>query len=149
MSESFYENKLQTKSNFLDGKHHGLYEFFVIETGLHLSKEYFKNGEEHGTHEFFHDSGKIKTRTYFKEGKKEGTEEHYDENGLLEMKSEYKNDLQHGISEIFYSSFHDLSPTDVGYGKLYSKGQYKEDRKIGIWEWYDKEGKVVRRDGEG
>ena len=58
---------------------------------------------------------------------------------------EYEDDKEHGLSEIFYSDFHGLSPGDRGYGKLYSKCLYKEGDRL--WrEEFDLDGNMTRRD---
>lgn len=79
-------------------------------------------------------NGKLKTEGHFDEnGERQGTWYSYYESGIKWSQSEYKAGLKEGATAVYYPN-----------GNIRYKGQYKNDQKIGHWEFFDENGQPTQ-----
>jgi len=158
--EQFNENgHLEYKGNYRDGKQHGLSEWFDKNSQLRYRGNY-KKGEQEGLHETFRDDGQYERMiingnyNYEDHGysvfvTSEGEYyldlyEVFDKDGELLVRKDFKNREEYR-KENYFESYHD------GH-VLRSKGYYKNEKKDGIWKYYDNGGSLtlaeVYKEGE-
>lgn len=61
-------------------------------------------------------------------GKKHGVWTYYFPDGRKQSVTEYKNGLKDGYSVVYHAN-----------GSIYYSGEYREDKMVGIWDFYDTE----------
>ena len=165
--EQFNENgQLEYKGNYKNGEQHGLSEWFDKNGQLEYRGNY-KNGEQEGLHETFRDDGQYERRiingnySYEDHGYSvfvtSGGEyyldlyEVFDKDGELLVRKDFKNREEYR-KENYFEGYHD------GH-VLMMKGYYKNEKKDGIWKYYDnggsltltevyKEGELIEKEGE-
>lgn len=89
--EKYSNGQLSVKSNYHNGKQHGLYEDWY-KNGQQSEKSYFKDGKLNGLSDIWYSNGQLATRTYFKDGKKHGVNEMWDFYGKQIIKEYYIDD---------------------------------------------------------
>ena len=165
--EIHYENgQIEERGKYKNGEQDGLWEWFDKNGQLEYRGNY-KNGEQEGLHETFRDDGQYERRTingnysyedhgYYVFETSEGEYyldlyEVFDKDGELLVRKDFKNGEEYR-KENYFESYHD------GH-VLMSKGYYKNEKKDGIWEYYDnggsltltevyKEGELIEKEGE-
>lgn len=86
--EKYSNGQLSVKSNYHNGKQHGLYEDWY-KNGQQSEKSYFEDGKLNGLSNIWYSNGQLATRTYFKDGKKHGVNEMWDFYGKQIIKEYY------------------------------------------------------------
>lgn len=116
---------------------------------------FVKNGKREGTWEIYFKSGELRSKTNFKNGIREGVFEEYYKNGSLKNKKSFINGKINGIYNNYYKNGQLWFWTEYKDGKrngdyekfkndtLIVKGNYKDDKKEGLWSYTDKLGKVT------
>lgn len=122
------EGKMSGK-NFI-----GKWVFYHKNSPSVMIEEYYNNdGLLDGVRKVFFVNGKKAEEVAYKDGKQNGFSKIYSESGQLLQNSSYTNDKLNG-STIYY---------DVN-GSVNAKGKFKDNVKIGIWEYY-KDAELVRK----
>jgi antitoxin component YwqK of YwqJK toxin-antitoxin module len=143
------KGKISRLERYKDGKYHGVCERYY---NGHLEyKKYYKNGKKHGIHESYFTSGRLDKIIRYKEGKYHGISEYYHYGtDKLSCKDWYKNGLE-------IKSEHYYENGQLEYRRNYIKGKepiirkvyngdtYEEGVPHGIWETYDKNGKLTSK----
>ena len=142
--EDYYENgQLKEKGNLKDGKENGLWEFFY-ENGQLERRGNNKDGEMDGLWEFYQENGQLEFRSNYKDGKWDGFIEFFNEDGLFWFKNCYKNGEEINMSYCYKRFYENL--------QFRSKGNVKNDKKEGLWEYFDEDGNLTGteeyKDGE-
>ncbi len=119
---------LRAKSNFVNDKRHGPWEFYYFE-GETEQNGIFVNGRIHGKWVWYFETGRVKREEYFKNGKEDGTIIEYDEYGKTILTGSYTDGLKQG--EWF-----------IDYGLQTEKGNYVNDEKQGVWQYFYQNGKL-------
>ena len=92
-----------------------------------------------GKYEEFHPNGQIKISGINDDnGKRTGLWQSFYENGIKWSESYYVNGKRDGHSITFFPN-----------GKVRYIGEYKNDKQIGEWEFYDEEGKLTSQENYG
>jgi antitoxin component YwqK of YwqJK toxin-antitoxin module len=154
------------------GQEEGIWEWFYDNGNIHLRIPY-KGGKQDGIVELFYENGNTKWRIQYKDGKIDGIEEEFDEQGNITETYLWKN------GQLIEETKPELTPHIMYHnngnvwikGQKNSKGQqegiwecfyadgnieiripYKEDKRDGIMEWFDKQGNIIKtrvwKDGE-
>ena len=133
--EDYYENgQLKEKGNLRDGKENGLWEFFY-ENGQLERRGNNKDGEMDGLWEFYQENGQLEFRSNYKDGKWDGFIEFFNEDGLFWFKNCYKNGEEINMSYCYERFYENL--------QFRSKGNVKNDKKEGLWEYFDEDGNLT------
>jgi len=140
--------KLSSKGKYLAGKALGPWEDYF--SNGKMERSYFFNAQEQMADSVctFYTNGKVESKTLFnKEGVKEGNARFYSCKGKLLSEFNYKKDLLKSYS--YYSPQGTLlsagNKTMLNYddyGHLSSKGEFKNGKRIGRWEFYYPNGEI-------
>ena len=146
------------------GQEEGIWELFYGNGNIRIRTPY-KEDKKDGIEEVFYENGNIQRRIPFKGGKIDGIEEEFDEQGNIIRTRHWKNGQlieetkpeltphimyhnngnvwikgqknskgqQEGIWECFYAD-----------GNIEIRTPYKEDKRDGIMEWFDKQGNIIK-----
>lgn len=90
-----------------------------------MTLERYVNGKLDGERQVFFPNKQLAQRQFFTEGLEEGLDEHFAENGIRLKLFHFKKGRLEGESKIW--------DTD---GTLLVEGQYKDNKKHGIWKYY-------------
>lgn len=110
----------------MDGKHYiGKWEYFHNATSALMSFEHYNNqGELHGEKQVFYRNKQLAEVIHYKDGKRDGVSTWYSEEGEKLKEFTYVNDELHGLANFYDST------------GLIVEGQYKRDKKDGLWKYY-------------
>ncbi len=97
-----------------------------------MTLENYSKGQLTGMRSVFYPSGKIAEEVMYAQGKKNGLCKIYSENDVVLEETLYKNDQYNGLA-----IFRNVK------GEVVSKGKFLNNKKVGIWEFFEK-GKKVR-----
>jgi antitoxin component YwqK of YwqJK toxin-antitoxin module len=111
----------------MDGRNYiGKWLYYHKDSNKIMIEEYFnKEGLLEGTRTVYFTNGKVAEVAEYKSGKLNGLSKTYGESGKLLQESTYANDKLNGPS-IYYNL----------YGQTKAKGEFKNNLKTGIWEYY-------------
>ena len=112
----------------------GIWNYFHNGSKQLMKVENYKNGKLDGIQKTFFDDGKIAEEITYKNGKREGIYKVYLQNGTVIEEAFFKNNQYHGPA-----IFRDAN------GKIVSKGNFVEDVRKGIWEFYEN-GVLVKKE---
>lgn len=112
----------------MDGKTYiGTWEYYQKMNDNLLIKESFNNnGDLIGERFVYYKNGNVAEKQTYVEGKLNGESFWYSEHNVLLKSYVYENDEIHGPVKIFN-----------GKGELLIEGQYKRDKKNGVWKYYE------------
>ncbi len=110
----------------------GLWKYYGVD-GILLKTINYQNGTHQGRTTTYWRNGKIAEEIDFVNDQMEGLWAQYFENGGTKMKCKMVSDKRNGLFYVNHPN-----------GKLYMKGYYKDNLKIGPWEFYDDKGTVTR-----
>ena len=113
-----------------------------------MSKENYKNGKQHGLWECYHENGQLRSKGNYKDGERDGLMEEYAENGQLvefivnpytKSKTLKLEDLIRRKDNLFYVKYARVPFTGVvedfhDNGELWTKGNFRNGKKHGLWE---------------
>lgn len=124
----FYTKKgaIESKGLMVDKNREGKWLYFHLDGKTVMSEENYHNGKLHGSYKTFYNSGKPTEITAYKDGKLDGNYKKYSIKGHLYQDFNYKNGKLNG-SAVYYNR---------KSGQLTTKGQFKEDIRVGTWENY-------------
>jgi len=88
-------------------------------------ENYSDHGQLHGVKTVFYSNQQISEEVNYQNGKKEGKETHYAPTGVAVKVYNYVEDQLHGEAKHYDER-----------GKLTIEGQYKKNKKTGIWKYY-------------
>lgn len=97
-----------------------------------MATEHYSKGKLEGLRTVFYPDGKIAEEISYKNNLKDGTYKKYTEKGIVLEESIFKNNKYNGLAV-----FKDTE------GKVVSKGQFFNGKKIGKWQFFEK-GKLLR-----
>lgn len=119
--------ELEYKDDYLNGK------VLKYEDGrLVLQSSYILNRLDGELKEYYRD-GNIKSISQYSLGKLHGKRENYFENGKISMVTHCIEDKLDGKKEKYYEN-----------GQLEMEGYYCKNNMVGVWKWYDKDGKILK-----
>lgn len=98
-----------------------------------MAEEFYKDGLKNGESKVYYTNGKVTEIAHYLNDKLNGNYKRYSPFNFLYQDLTYKNDELDGLA-IYY---------DPKNGLIVSKGSYKENKRVGTWEHYEK-GKLVR-----
>lgn len=125
---SFYnDNGLLMSSGKMIGKNRvGKWQFYHEDGKTIMSEENYVAGKLEGDYKTFYDSGKPTEVGYYKNGKLDSVYRKYSIKGHLYQHFHYKEGMLNGKA-VYYNR---------KTGELTTKGEFKEDKKVGTWENY-------------
>ena len=125
---SFFTVKglLQSKGLMNGKKRIGLWKYFQEDGKTLLSEENYKNGILEGKVITYYKSGKIVEMLFYKEGKLNGNAKRFAESGNLLDDLNYKEGKLNGLAKYYNIE-----------GKLIYTGVYKNDVKVGKWQYFE------------
>ncbi|MDY7396102.1 toxin-antitoxin system YwqK family antitoxin [Aureibaculum sp. 2210JD6-5] len=124
----FYnDNGLLLSSGKMDGKNRvGKWQFYHEDGKTMMSEENYVDGKLDGDYKTFYNTGKPTEVGYYKNGKLDSVYRKYSIKGHLYQHFHYKNGLLNGKA-VYYNR---------KTGELTTKGEFKDDKKVGTWENY-------------
>ncbi|MFD1292719.1 toxin-antitoxin system YwqK family antitoxin [Lutibacter holmesii] len=126
----FYtENGVIESKGVMDGKNRvGQWLYYHKDGVTILSEENYENGVLNGVSKTFYKTGKPTEILYYKNGKLHGNMQRFADNGVLIDDVNYVDGKLNGLAK-----FYNLK------GELIYTGMYKNDEKIGKWEYFNEE----------
>ncbi len=123
-----YDNKgvLLSRGKMNGKKRIGKWEFFHEDGKTMMSVENYKSGQLDGDYKTFYKSGKPTEVAYYKNGKLDSVYRKYSIKGHLYQHFHYKDGKLNG-KVVYYNR---------KTGELTTKGEFKNDKKVGTWENY-------------
>jgi len=125
------DGEIISKGNYKNGKKHG--EFYTYSFGWKITSNYI-NGLQDGPQVSKVVDGQVIVVNY-KDGKPHGLTQRYDVFGNLSLQQNYKDGKQHGPGFSYYM-------IDGVRKGIKWKGQYKNDKKIGVHTYYFENGNI-------
>ena len=124
----FYTKKgdLESKGSMLGKNRIGKWLYFHVDGKTVMSEENYQDGELHGYYKTFYNSGKPTEIASYKDGKLDGNYKKYSIKGHLYQDFNYKNGMLNGPAAYYNRKT----------GELTTKGQFKDDIRVGTWENY-------------
>ncbi|WP_391593490.1 toxin-antitoxin system YwqK family antitoxin [Winogradskyella sp.] len=124
----FASNKKVISKGSMKGKSYiGQWIYFHKNSELPMIIEHFNTeGQLDGEKKTLYKNGQVAELVHYKNGKLNGEALWYTENNQLLKKAEYKDGLLNGLTINYDAS-----------GNITSTGPYLEDRKAGIWKYYE------------
>ncbi len=119
---------------------------FILPDGALIKEKYtYKNGEINGAFEEYHSNGKKSVFGDYNMGEKTGLWRHWHRNGRLVRSANYKNGKLHGDFARMYLRGESTLVKNEGeeaymQGQVQVRGTYDEGVKVGLWEWFAKDG---------
>lgn len=90
-------------------------------------KEDYEKVEGKHYRAFYGGNDQLKTEgLYDEDGKRHGIWTHYTHDGKKQSITEYKHGLKHGYTIVYHPN-----------GSLYYRGEWYNDVKVGVWDYYD------------
>lgn len=111
----------------------GEWKYYYGDGKTLMIEENYENGILNGASKSYYKSGKITEELFYKNGKLDGNIKRYADNGVLIDDLNYEMGILNGLAKYF-----DLE------GNLIYTGFYKNDVKVGKWEYYEN-GKKVKK----
>jgi antitoxin component YwqK of YwqJK toxin-antitoxin module len=124
------------EGNYVRRNKEGTWNYFDDKTQKIRAIENYKDGIPDGIWSVYYDDGKtISETTEYKAGKKEGMRVSFFENGNKKQEMSYKSGVAEGTIKYFHPS-----------GVLRGIGQYQNDKREGVWTYYDELGEITEKD---
>ncbi|RPE00870.1 toxin-antitoxin system YwqK family antitoxin [Aureibaculum marinum] len=125
---SFYNDNglLQSKGKMQGKNRVGKWLYYHEDGKTVMSEENYVDGKLDGDYKTFYESGKPTEIGYYKNGKLDSVYRKYSIKGHLYQHLNYKNGLLNGKA-VYYNR---------KTGELTTKGEFKDDKKVGLWENY-------------
>lgn len=90
-------------------------------------KDDYEKVEGNQYRSFYGGNDQLKTEgLYDDDGKRHGIWTHYTHEGRKQSVTEYKHGLKHGYAIVYHPN-----------GSLYYRGEWYNDKKVGVWDFYD------------
>lgn len=133
---TFYDQKGNkvSEGKTVNRLNEGIWNYYHKGSKQQMKVENYKSGKLDGIQKTFFDDGKIAEEINYKKGKREGIYKVYLQNGTVIEEAYFKNNQYHGLA-----IYRDAS------GKIVSKGNFVEDVRKGIWEFYEN-GTLVKKE---
>ena len=124
----FYTKKgdLESKGLMIGKNREGKWLYFHVDGKTVMAEENYKNGKLHGAYKTFYNSGKPTEVAAYKNGLLSGNFKKYSIKGHLYQDFNYENGKLNGPA-VYYNR---------KSGQLTTKGQFKDDIRVGTWENY-------------
>lgn len=131
----FYDQK---KNKVSEGKvvnkiFEGQWKYYHKASKVVMTIENYSNGKLEGLRSVFYPNGKIAEEMVYKNNLKNGVYKRYTEAGIIIEESNYKNNEFDGLATF----------KDPDSGILVSTGKFRNGKKVGIWQFFDK-GKLAK-----
>ncbi len=125
---SFYDNKglLQSSGKMAGKARIGKWKFYHEDGKTIMSEENYLSGKLDGDYKTFYKSGKPTEVAYYRNGKLDSVYRKYSIKGHLYQHFHYKDGKLNG-KVVYYNR---------KSGELTTKGEFKNDKKVGVWENY-------------
>ena len=133
--EVYYSNLLFSRTQYKNGKKHGVMEHFFLPSGTLMMKSCFKDDHADGLWERYAKNGQCTNRLYRKNGKTHGLQEKFFLSGALKWKCYLKNGEKDGLFETYYKN-----------GQLKCKVNYKDGKHEELGEYYNENGQLISRE---
>ena len=115
----------------LDKKFEGPWKYYHKASTVVMTLENYENGQLTGTRTVYYPNGNIAEEVMYAKNKKNGSCKIYSENGIVLEETIYKNDEYNGLA-IFRNA----------QGAIVSKGNFFNNKKVGVWEFFEKGKKI-------
>lgn len=112
--------------------------FMFVDGNGRRTEGAYKDGKKHGLWRQWFRNGKKRFEIEYSEGVLHGRYVYWDENGHLSYQWYYHNGREDGQSIAWWPN-----------GKKAMEFHYSNGRKVGLWKWFDEEGKVIREEQHG
>jgi antitoxin component YwqK of YwqJK toxin-antitoxin module len=135
---TFYNQKFKvSEGTEMNRKREGEWVYYHNKSTKVMMREHYKNGILEGAKTVYFHNDKVAEESFYKNGKLHGSYKKFAHNGVLLESSNYEDGLKHGSIVI-----------RDGDDKITIEGQYKQDKAVGIWKYYQngKLEKVVDND---
>ncbi len=124
--------KLESESNYLNGKLQGLYKSY-FENGVLEREVNYLNGQWEGLCKFYYENEVLKSEENRKQNERNGICKFYHPNGKLHIAGDYLYGKLEGLCKTYYEN-----------GVLKSEENLKQDERNGICKFYHPNGKLKR-----
>lgn len=133
---TFYDQKgfKVSEGKTVNRLNEGIWNYYHKGSTALMKVENYKNGKLEGLQKTFFSDGKIAEEIHYKNGKREGAYKVYLQNGTIVEEAFFKNNQYDGPA-----IFRDAT------GKIVSKGNFVQDIRKGIWEFYEN-GNLVKKE---
>ncbi|WP_075343226.1 toxin-antitoxin system YwqK family antitoxin [Tenacibaculum agarivorans] len=122
----FYnKSRVKTEGQMKGKQRIGKWTYYFTDGTTVFSEENYENGQLHGMLKNYYMNGKLTEESEYSNGKKHGVSKIYSEDGVLIEEVHFVNGLLDGEAKYF-----DLK------GVIKEKGKYKDNKRIGKWEYY-------------
>ena len=115
----------------LDKKFEGPWKYYHKASTVVMTLENYEKGQLTGTRTVYYPNGNIAEEVMYAKNKKNGSCKIYSENGIVLEETIYKNDEYNGLA-IFRNA----------QGAMVSKGNFFNNKKVGVWEFFEKGKKI-------
>jgi antitoxin component YwqK of YwqJK toxin-antitoxin module len=124
----FYDqaNNKVSEGKVINKLFEGEWKYYHQASKTIMTTENYKNGKLEGIRTVFYPNGKIAEEVNYKNNQKNGLSKIYAADGVVLEEVIYKNDKYNGLA-IFRDPL----------GNVVSKGQFVDDKKWGIWEFFE------------
>ncbi len=123
--------KIISQGEMVGKKREGLWKYFHKDSDKIMSEEQYVNDLIQGEKKIYFPNGKLTELTNYVDGKRQGKSTIYSDRGGVMKEFVFDNDELHGPA-VWYDA----------KGAITVEGNYKRDRKDGVWKYY-KDGKFV------
>lgn len=130
---TFFDQKknIVSEGKVVNKLHEGQWKYYHEASKVIMTLENYKNGKLEGIRSVYFPSGKIAEETMYVNGIRDGIYKKYAENGIILEDATYKN-----------GEFHGMATYKDPLGNVVAKGLFKDGKKVGIWEFFEKGKKV-------
>lgn len=128
-SKVYFLESNYTQDGLLNGKSVG---YQSMNKKVKMIEIDYANGVKNGLQIMYYPNGKLHVKAEYKQGKRNGLYQAWAEDGTKKLEMAFKDSLLHGQFRTWWSNL-----------QIATTGQYVEERKIGLWESFDKNGTLV------
>ncbi|MES2543992.1 MAG: hypothetical protein V4548_03845 [Bacteroidota bacterium] len=130
---TFFDQKknIVSEGKVVNKLHDGTWKYYHEASKVIMTLENYKNGKLEGVRSVYFPTGNIAEETTYVNGVKEGVYRKYAENGIILEDTAYKK-----------GEFHGMTTYKDAYGDIVAKGLFKDGKKVGIWDFFEKGKKV-------
>ncbi|MFT4553454.1 MAG: antitoxin component YwqK of YwqJK toxin-antitoxin module [Chlamydiales bacterium] len=149
-SKNYFENGVR------DGVQEVWYEYLIRDEPVLKLRGEYKKGKKHGQGLAYFADSKLEILQTYDMDQLEGPYEEYYSTGILKSIGSFSNGVLEGDFKVYHPNkklkeehYYTGGHKDGSYatyhekGKLESKGRYRRDIPVGLWQWFDEDGKTI------
>lgn len=119
----YHDGSLKAEGNYTQGKKTGDWVFYYPGGKLEQKGRYNKDGKPHGMWRWYYENGQLWREESYRSGSKDGLSVTYDETGRVIESGDFLDGEEDG-------------PWFELIGDTYTRGEYRDGRRTGIWTSY-------------